>query len=218
MMGTMTDLSDLRLSYQKGELRRETLNLNPAGQFASWLEEALATDMPEPYAVTLATADAAGRPSARTVLLRGHDERGLVVYSNYQSHKGRDLHANPQAELLFYWPGLERQVRVNGRVERIDEAESTEYFHKRPRESQLAAHASDPQSAPIASRAELEAKLARLEVQYPEDQPVPKPDFWGGYRLTPAAGEFWQGRPNRMHDRFEYLPAAEGWRITRLMP
>ncbi|WP_424951332.1 pyridoxamine 5'-phosphate oxidase [Deinococcus sp.] len=214
----MTDLTDLRLSYQKGELRRDRLNPDPHAQFQGWLEEALASDMPEPYAVTLATADDLGRPSARTVLLRGSEERGLVVYSNYHSHKGRDLSANPQAELLFYWPQLERQVRVYGRVERLDDAESTEYFHKRPRESQLAAHSSDPQSAPIASRAELEAKFAALEARFPEGQPVPKPEFWGGYLLTPAAWEFWQGRPNRMHDRFEYLPAAEGWRITRLMP
>lgn len=214
----MTDLTDLRLSYQKGDLRRDTLNPDPSQQFALWLEQALATDMPEPYAVTLATADETGRPSARTVLLRGHDERGLVVYSNYDSHKGRDLKLNPQAELLFYWPQLERQVRVYGRVDQLDEQESTEYFHKRPRESQLAAHASDPQSAPIASRAELEAKFAALETRFPQGQPVPKPEFWGGYLLTPSAWEFWQGRPSRMHDRFEYLVAAEGWRITRLMP
>jgi len=214
----MTDLTDLRLSYQKGELRRDSLNPLPHLQFQGWLEEALKSDLPEPYAVTLATADAVGRPSARTVLLRGADEDGLVVYSNYQSHKGRDLHANPQAELLFYWPQLERQVRVYGRVERLSDDESTAYFHKRPRESQLAAHASDPQSAPIASRDELEAKFEALEARFPDGQPIPKPDFWGGYRLTPAAWEFWQGRPNRMHDRFEYLPAAEGWRITRLMP
>ena len=214
----MTDLTDLRLSYHKSELRRDTLNPDPQAQFQGWLEEALATDMPEPYAVTLATADDMGRPSARTVLLRGVGERGLVVYSNYQSHKGRDLQANPQAELLFYWPQLERRVRGYGRVARLEDDESTEYFHKRPRESQLAAHASDPQSAPIASRAELEAKFSALEARFPEGQPVPKPEFWGGYLLTPAAWEFWQGRPNRMHDRFEYLPAAVGWSITRLMP
>ena len=214
----MTDLTDLRLSYQKGELRRDRLHHDPHEQFQGWLAEALATDMPEPYAVTLATADDSGRPSARTVLLRGADGRGLVVYSNYQSHKGRDLSLNPQAELLFYWPQLERQVRVYGRVERLDEDESTDYFHKRPRDSQLAAHASDPQSAPIASRAELEAKFAALEERFPEGQPVPRPDFWGGYRLTPSAWEFWQGRPNRMHDRFEYLLSGDGWAITRLMP
>ena len=214
----MTDLTDLRLSYQKGELRRDSLNPDPSQQFALWLEQALATDMPEPYAVTLATADEAGRPSARTVLLRGHDERGLVVYSNYDSHKGRDLKLNPQAELLFYWPQLERQVRVYGRVDQLDEVESTEYFHKRPRESQLAAWTSDSQSAPIASRAELEAKFAALETRFLEGQPVPKPEFWGGYLLTPSVWEFWQGRPSRMHDRFEYLISTEGWRITRLMP
>jgi pyridoxamine 5'-phosphate oxidase len=214
----VTDLTDLRLSYQKGDLRRENLQSDPHAQFQLWLEQALASDMPEPYAVTLATADDAGRPSARTVLLRASDERGLVVYSNYQSHKGRDLKLNPQAELLFYWPQLERQVRIFGRVELLGEEESTEYFHKRPRDSQLAAWASDPQSAPIASRAELEAKFSALEKRFPEGQPIPRPEFWGGYLLSPAAWEFWQGRPNRMHDRFEYLPAAEGWRITRLMP
>ncbi|GGJ74462.1 pyridoxamine 5'-phosphate oxidase [Deinococcus aquiradiocola] len=214
----MTDLTDLRLSYERDELRRATLNPDPHAQFSRWLEEALGSDLPEPYAVTLATADETGRPSARTVLLRGHDARGLVVYSNYLSHKGRDLHVNPQAELLFYWPTLERQVRAWGRVERLPEEESTAYFHKRPRDSQLAAHASDPQSAPIAGRAELDAKFAALHDRFPEGQPVPKPDFWGGYLLVPGGWEFWQGRPNRMHDRFEYLPAADGWRITRLMP
>lgn len=214
----MTDLTELRQSYEKGELTRDALHADPQEQFQHWLQEALATDMPEPYAVTLATAGAEGRPSARTVLLRGADEDGLVVYSNYLSHKGRDLQLNAQAELLFYWPQLERQVRVYGRMERLERAESAEYFHKRPRESQLAAWASDPQSAPIASRAELEAKFAALSARFPEGQPVPLPEFWGGYRLTPAAWEFWQGRKSRLHDRFEYLPAAEGWRITRLMP
>ena len=214
----MTDLSDLRLSYAQGQLQRADLHPDPLVQFQGWLERALASDLPEPYAVSLATADPAGRPSVRTVLLRAADERGLSVYSNYLSHKGRDLSLNPQAELLFYWPQLERQVRVYGRVERLSDEESSAYFHKRPRESQLAAWTSDPQSAPIASRAELEAKFAALGARFPAGQPVPKPEYWGGYRLLPEAWEFWQGRPNRLHDRFEYLRAGEGWRVTRLMP
>ncbi|GGR05616.1 pyridoxamine 5'-phosphate oxidase [Deinococcus ruber] len=214
----MTDLTDLRLSYTRAELHRRDLNADPLSQFQGWLQEALAADLPEPYAVSLATADETGRPSVRTVLLRGADAQGFTVYSNYQSHKGRDLAVNPQAELLFYWPQQERQVRIYGRVERLDDAESSAYFHKRPRESQLAAHASDPQSAPIASRAELDAKFAALEARFPEGVTIPRPDFWGGYRVRPGSYEFWQGRANRMHDRFEYLRDGEGWRITRLMP
>ena len=214
----MTDLSDLRQSYTKGELDRHDLHDDPLSQFQGWLQEALASDLPEPYAVSLATADESGRPSVRTVLLRGADAQGFTVYSNYLSHKGRDLAVNPQAELLFYWPTLERQVRIFGRVERLSADESSAYFHKRPRDSQLAAHASDPQSAPIASRAELDAKFAALEARFPEGTVIPRPEFWGGYRLRPGSYEFWQGRANRMHDRFEYLRDGEGWRITRLMP
>ncbi|ULH15040.1 pyridoxamine 5'-phosphate oxidase [Deinococcus sp. KNUC1210] len=214
----MTDLTDLRLSYTRAELHRRDLNADPLAQFQGWLQEALAADLPEPYAVSLATADETGRPSVRTVLLRGADAQGFTVYSNYQSHKGRDLAVNPQAELLFYWPQQERQVRIYGRVERLDDDESSAYFHKRPRESQLAAHASDPQSAPIASRAELDAKFAALEARFPEGVTIPRPEFWGGYRVRPGSYEFWQGRANRMHDRFEYLRDGEGWRITRLMP
>lgn len=214
----MTDLTGLRKTYDTAELRREDLHPDPADQFSAWLEQALASDMPEPYAVTVATADRAGRPSARTVLLRGHDERGLVFYTNYESHKGRDLSANPQAELLFYWPALERQVRVWGRMLPVDAQESDEYFYKRPRASQLAAHASDPQSAPIASRSALAAKFVALSERYPEGTVIPRPDFWGGYRLQPDGWEFWQGRPNRMHDRFEYVHAGAGWQVVRLMP
>lgn len=213
----MTDLTGLRQTYAKGELRRADLSPDPLAQFQNWLDEALHSDMPEPYAVTVATADAAGRPSARTVLLRGADARGLVFYSNFDSHKGLDLAANPQAELLFYWPALERQVRVYGRVERVSEAESGAYFHKRPRASQLAAHASTPQSGVIEGRAALEAQFAALHRRYPEGTEVPKPDFWGGYRVVPAEYEFWQGRPNRMHDRFRYR-LGDAWTIERLMP
>ncbi|WP_161882543.1 pyridoxamine 5'-phosphate oxidase [Deinococcus alpinitundrae] len=217
-MSDSPDLTALRVSYTQGELRRTNLADDPLTQFQGWFEAAQHGQVREPYALSLATADAQGRPSVRTVLLRGADERGLTFYTNYGSHKGHDLAANPQAELLFFWPDLERQVRVYGAVERVGAAESDTYFHKRPRESQLAAHASDPQSAPIESRAALEAKLSALEAQYPEGQTVPRPDFWGGYRVAPQEWEFWQGRANRMHDRFVYRRAGEGWTTERLMP
>ncbi|AZI43585.1 pyridoxamine 5'-phosphate oxidase [Deinococcus psychrotolerans] len=213
-----SDLTQLRVSYTKGELRRADLAASPLEQFQVWFAEAQQSRVIEPYALSLATANPAGRPSVRTVLLRGAEERGLSFYTNYDSHKGHDLDENPQAELLFFWPDLERQVRVFGSVQRVSEEESATYFHKRPRESQLAAHASDPQSAPIANRDALEAKLSALEAQYPEGQTVPKPDFWGGYRLLPSEWEFWQGRANRMHDRFVYRRAGESWSVERLMP
>ncbi|ANE44490.1 pyridoxamine 5'-phosphate oxidase [Deinococcus puniceus] len=213
-----TDLTALRLSYTRAELRRTDLNADPLAQFQGWLDEAIADGLRESYALSLATADSAGRPSVRTVLLRGADARGLTFYTNYDSHKGRDLAGNPQAELLFHWADHERQVRAFGPVERVSDEESTAYFHARPRESQLAAHASDPQSAPIADRAELEQKLADLEAHFPEHLPVPKPDFWGGFRVRVQEWEFWQGRPNRMHDRFRYARQEGGWSIERLMP
>ena len=215
----MTNLTDKRVSYTKGELRRADLAAEPLSQFQGWFAEAEQSGgVREPYALSLATASAQGRPSVRTVLLRGADERGLVFYTNYESHKGHDLSANPQAELLFFWPDLERQVRVYGPVSRVSQQDSDSYFHQRPRDSQLAAHASDPQSAPVADRQALEARFTALEEKYPEGMMIPKPDFWGGYRLTPQEWEFWQGRPNRMHDRFTYTRAGESWNIERLMP
>ncbi|MBB5234955.1 pyridoxamine 5'-phosphate oxidase [Deinococcus budaensis] len=216
----MTDLTGLRLSYTRAELRRADLNPDPLAQFQGWLDEAIGAGLREPYALSLATADAEGRPSVRTVLLRGAEERGLTFYTNYDSHKGRDLGVNPRAEVLFHWPEHERQVRAYGPVERVPEEESAAYFRARPRQSQLAAHASDPQSAPIQDRGVLEAKFAELQARYPEGTPVPKPDFWGGYRVRVQEWEFWQGRRNRMHDRFRYVREGEGegWRIERLMP
>ncbi|MDV6373308.1 pyridoxamine 5'-phosphate oxidase [Deinococcus arenicola] len=214
----MTDLTSLRISYTQGNLRRAALNSDPLAQFQSWFAEAQQADLPEPYALSLATADASRRPSVRTVLLRGADERGLTFYTNFESHKGHDLAANPQAELLFYWAELERQVRAYGVIARVPDAEADDYFHVRPRESQLAAHASDPQSAPIDNREALEAKFVALQERFPEGQPVPRPEFWGGYRVTVQEWEFWQGRPNRMHDRFRYSRQGDGWQIERLMP
>lgn len=214
----MTDLTSMRVSYTQGSLRRADLRADPLAQFQDWLSEALQSDLPEPYALQLATADASGRPSVRTVLLRGATPQGLAFYSNFDSHKGRDLAANPQAELIFYWAALERQVRAYGPVSRLPDAEADGYFHVRPRDSQLAAHASDPQSAPIASRDALEAKFAALSARYPEGTEIPRPAFWGGYRVGVQEWEFWQGRPNRMHDRFRYVRSGEGWQIDRLMP
>lgn len=214
----MTDLTSMRISYTRSVLRRSDLLSDPLAQFQKWFEQALAADLPEPYAMSVATADTAGRPSVRTVLLRGVDEQGLVFYTNYDSHKGRDLASNAQAELLFYWAELEQQVRAFGTVERVSEAEAEAYFHKRPYRSQLAAHASDPQSSPIANREALEEKFAELGACYPEGQEVPKPDFWGGYRVKVQEWEFWQGRPNRMHDRFLYSVEDGGWNLERLMP
>ena len=214
----MTDLTSMRVSYTRAALRRADLHADPLKQFRQWFEEALSADVPEPYAMQLATASAAGRPSVRTVLLRGAEQDGLTFYTNFESHKGQDLSGNPQAEVLFYWAELERQVRAYGQVQRVPDDEADHYFHVRPRESQLAAHASTPQSAPIASRADLEAKFAALHAQFPEGVSVPRPAFWGGYRLTVQEWEFWQGRPNRMHDRFRYNRAAQGWQLERLMP
>lgn len=214
----MTDLTSMRVSYTRAALGRADLDPDPLAQFNLWFEDALRADLAEPYALQLATASAAGRPSVRTVLLRGATGEGLTFYTNFESHKGLDLTQNPQAELLFYWAELERQVRAYGSVVKVPDDEADHYFHVRPRESQLAAHASDPQSAPIASREALEAKFARLQAAYPEGVPVPRPAFWGGYRVQVREWEFWQGRPNRMHDRFRYLREGDGWQVERLMP
>lgn len=210
------DTSHLRQDYRKGELVESAAPLEPLPLFREWLSTAIEAGLPEPYAMTLATAGADGVPSARIVLLRSANEQGFTFFTNYGSRKAAELAANPRASLLFYWAELERQVRVEGSVERVAPAESDAYFATRPYENQIGAWAS-PQSAVIADRAELEQRIAELSRSHPE--PVPRPPHWGGYRLCAAAIEFWQGRPSRLHDRLHYARQPDGtWARSRLAP
>ena len=206
----------MRREYTRAALAEADVDADPVAQFRRWFEQAEAAGLLEPTAMTLATATPDGRPSARMVLLRGFDERGFCFYTNYESRKGVELAANPRAALVFWWAELERQVRIEGRVERTSRAESEAYFHSRPPGSQLSAAAS-PQSRVITDRAMLERRVAELATGAP-DGPVPLPDFWGGYRLTHEVVEFWQGRPNRLHDRLRYRRADAAWKLERLAP
>ncbi|AXF44258.1 pyridoxamine 5'-phosphate oxidase [Acinetobacter johnsonii] len=218
MSDLIKDLSELRLSYQKGELREDRVEANPHAQFLLWFNHALEAQLHEPYAMSLATASAQGRPHVRTVLLRGATEAGYDFYTNYDSQKGNDLAENPYAELLFYWQEQERQIRIGGKVVKISEAESTDYYHKRPRDSQIAAHISTPQSGIIESRELLQQRFQDLQKRSAEQAQLAKPEFWGGYRLEADYYEFWQGRPNRLHDRLRYEKQDGRWTIQRLMP
>jgi pyridoxamine 5'-phosphate oxidase len=193
------------------------MDADPFRQFATWFDEARAASPVEPNAMALATVGADGRPSLRMVLLKGADERGFVFYTNYESRKGRELADTPWAALTFFWPEMERQIRIEGRVEPVSAEESDAYFHSRPIGSQLSASASH-QSEVIAGREELEQRVAALSAQY-HDQEIPRPENWGGFRVIPDAIEFWQGRANRLHDRLRYrLLASGGWQIERLSP
>lgn len=212
----MDHVARLRKEYTRAGLQESDIHQDPVEQFRRWFEEAQAADLHEPNAVTVATAASDGRPSARTVLLKGFDERGFVFYTNYEGRKSREMEANPRAALLFYWGELERQVRVEGRVERIAAEESDAYFASRPRGSQLGAWASE-QSRPVVYRAALEEKLREVEERFGDGE-VPRPPFWGGYRVEPEIIEFWQGRENRLHDRLVYRRENGGWRIERLQP
>ena len=218
MSDLIKDLSELRLSYQKGELHEDRVETHPHAQFLIWFNHALEAQLHEPYAMSLATASVQGRPHVRTVLLRGATEAGYDFYTNYDSQKGLDLAANPYAELLFYWPELERQIRVAGKVVKISVKESTDYYHKRPRDSQIAAHISTPQSGVIESRMLLQQRFQALHDRVEQQATLTKPEFWGGYRLQADYYEFWQGRPNRLHDRLVYEKTENVWQIQRLMP
>jgi pyridoxamine 5'-phosphate oxidase len=208
---------DARVSYERGALDEATVARDPFAQCKIWLDEALATEgLVEPNAVTVASVGADGQPSARVVLLRGYDERGFVFFTNYESRKGRELDGHGKAAMLFYWGPLERQIRIEGRVERISADESDAYFARRPRGHRLSAWASK-QSDVVPDRAFLEARMAEEEARF-AGVDVPRPPFWGGYRVVPAAFEFWQGRRNRVHDRIAYVRDSDGWRIERLSP
>ena len=212
-------IADLRQEYARSELDRDHVDDDPMKQFQAWFDEALEAEVEEPNAMTLATASADGRPSARIVLLKGLDERGFVFYSNYESRKGTELAQNPRASLVFWWEPLERQVRITGDVEQLPGEESTEYFHSRPQGSQLGAWAS-PQSHVIDDRSVLHQRLEAVKQQFGEGD-VPRPTHWGGYVVRPLEIEFWQGRPNRLHDRLRFrrddVDAAD-WTLERLAP
>lgn len=210
-------LAELRHEYALGALSEADVDPDPIQQFQRWLREAINAQLPEPNAMTLATADRTGRPYARVVLLKDCDAEGFVFFTNYRSDKGRQLAENPHAALVFLWLELERQVRVEGTVGKIPSAESEAYFHSRPRESRLGALASR-QSQVIANRQMLDERYQRLAAQYPDDN-IPMPNQWGGYRVRPEMLEFWQGRHGRMHDRLRYRRQTDGsWWLERLEP
>ncbi|WP_433731705.1 pyridoxamine 5'-phosphate oxidase [Actinoplanes sp. CA-051413] len=208
----------MRRDYtERGALLESDLAADWTSQFARWFAEASAAGLPEPNAMIVATADPAARPSARTVLLKGYDERGFVFFTNYTSRKGTEALSNPAASLVFPWFPMQRQVLVAGAVERVDRAETEEYFATRPRGSQLGAWAS-PQSQVLPDRAAVEAGLAAAVERFGAEEPVPPPPHWGGLRVIPETVEFWQGRSNRLHDRLRFRRTGPGWVVERLAP
>jgi pyridoxamine 5'-phosphate oxidase len=210
------DVASLRKEYTRAGLVESDVVPDPIEQFRRWFDETTAAGLHEPNAMTLATATPDGRPSARVVLLKGFDGRGFVFYTNYGGRKGRELDENPRAALLFYWGELERQVRIEGTASRVPEEESDAYYASRPRGSRLGAWASE-QSRVVEGREVLEGRIRGLEAEY-EGREVPRPPFWGGYRVVPEIVEFWQGRENRLHDRIVYRWEGAGWEIGRLQP
>ena len=214
-MSQPTSIADLRKSYERAELNEEASHADPLQQFDQWLKEAIAAEVPEPNAMTLATVAANRRPSTRVVLIKGYDERGIVWYTNYDSRKGQELAVNPYAALQFHWVELERVVRIEGLVERVSDADADAYYASRPLDSRIGAWAS-PQSQVISSRAVLVAQAARYAAQFALSPP--RPPHWGGYRLVPDRWEFWQGRKSRLHDRLRYRLVDGLWVRERLAP
>ncbi len=210
------ELAGLRQEYAGATFDESHAHPHPFIQFGKWFDQAMQSHIPEPNAMTLSTSDAGGRPHARVVLLKALDERGFVFFTNYQSNKAKELALNPYASLVFLWLQLQRQVRVEGRVEMVSEAESEAYFLSRPRQSQLGALAS-PQSQIIPNRQYLEDRLWQLEKEY-SGKPIERPAYWGGFRLIPERVEFWQGRQSRLHDRLLYELSEKHWTIKRLAP
>jgi pyridoxamine 5'-phosphate oxidase len=211
-------LADLRDDYGREPWSEQNCETNPIVQFERWFRDVQAADLKEPNAMTLATATSAGRPSARVVLLKEVSDFGFVFYTNYGSRKAQEIETNPFAALTFHWPELGRQVRVEGRVKRVPREQSAAYFRSRPKGSRLGAWASR-QSQVLPSREPLDSKWAELQEQYAKDDNVPVPEFWGGYCVVPETIEFWEGRPNRMHDRLRYRRKGEGeWLVERLSP
>lgn len=212
------NIADLRLDYKLQSLDIQDVSENPMSQFDTWFQEALQSDLREPNAMVVATSDKNNMPSARVVLLKGVSERGFVFFTNFESRKGQELSENPKAAIVFNWLELERQIRIQGTVEKISDEESTAYFHSRPKGSQIGAWAS-PQSQVIENRSILEQNQSEFETKYASDDILPKPEHWGGYRVIPQNIEFWQGRSSRLHDRIFYtLQEDFTWKIERLAP
>jgi pyridoxamine 5'-phosphate oxidase len=211
----MTKLADLRKSYMKGSLSEEDVQANPVEQFNIWFDQARRAELPEPNAMTLASVDENGKPSARVVLIKEVTQEGFVFFTNYDSRKGQALLTNPHAALLFFWPELERQIRIEGSVEKISDKESDDYFDSRPLDSRIGAWAS-PQSKVISGRGVLIANAAEYALKFALNPP--RPPHWGGFRVKPDAAEFWQGRPSRLHDRIRYTLEQNAWKIERLAP
>jgi len=211
------EIRNLRTDYTRHSLDEQDVANHPFEQFQAWMEEAIKAEVHEPNAMHLSTVKADGRPAGRVVLLRGLDESGFSFFTNYNSDKGQQLMGKAFAALTFFWPELERQIRIEGSIVKLSDQENDDYFYSRPRGNRLGAWAS-PQSQPIANRQELEKLAQLLEAKYPEPQLVPRPPHWGGFRLLPDSLEFWQGRASRLHDRIRYRKASQGWLIERLAP